>query len=278
MRVLITNADGMDAHGLTVLVRIAHSLTDDVWTVAPEHEQSGTSRSLTLHAPVRVTEREPRRFAVRGTPTDCVRIAVLDLLCDHAPDLLLSGVNHGQNIGEDIALSGTVAAAVQGRSLGIPSIALSQAVPSFAHGTEVNWDAAEIFGPAVVRALVESDAAHQAVINVNFPGCKASAVRAVQVTVQGFHDRSCAHVSHCVDPRGVPHYWMCFHDIADEPTVGTDLSAIAHDCVSITPLQIDLTHHGLIEAIRKDLGVVRPEIGEAVLSAESGTRLALVRP
>ncbi|MBO9579678.1 MAG: 5'/3'-nucleotidase SurE [Sphingobium sp.] len=276
MRVLITNDDGADAYGLSVLQGIAESLTDDVWVVAPQ--QSGASRSIALHAPIRVHQHSARFYEVHGTPTDCVRVAVFDILKDCRPALILSGVNHGQNVGGDIFPSGTVAAAIQGSSLGIPSIALSQALPPYEDTTEIFWDAAQIFGPTIVRALVDSGAADQTVLNVNFPACRARDVRAVLVTSQGFEGCSATLASSCTDSCEGDHYWMRFR-ARDEAAEGTDLHAIANGSVSVTPLQIDMTVHSLIENLKDDLGVIsaRSRERKPLTKADVRRRLTLVR-
>src|SRR3954466_4786341 len=166
MRILLTNDDGIHAPGLEALERIARALSDDIWIVAPEYEQSGASRALTLSDPIRVRRIDPRRFAVEGTPTDCVAIAVQQLIDGPAPDLVLSGVNRGQNLAEDVTLSGTVAGAIEGMALGVPSIALSQ-MGFYEPGT--SFEAAETFGPGIIKRLVEIGWPSDVVLNVNFP-------------------------------------------------------------------------------------------------------------
>ena len=155
MRILVTNDDGIHAEGLACLERIAGALSDDIWVVAPEIEQSGASRALTLSIPLRVRKLDDRRFAVAGTPTDCVELAVQELIEGAKPDLVLSGVNRGQNIAEDVTLSGTVAGALQGMALGIPSIALSQAMRIFDDSERAMNETAEAYGPAIVQRLME---------------------------------------------------------------------------------------------------------------------------
>src|SRR5215469_3187972 len=154
MRILVTNDDGIHAPGLMVAEKIAHALCDDVWIVAPETEQSGASHSLTLTLPLRLRQVEAKRFAVTGTPTDCVMMAVANLMADAPPTLIISGVNRGSNIADDVTYSGTIAGAMEGTALGIASIALSQAY-GFGDDREVRWDCAETHGPPVIRKLVE---------------------------------------------------------------------------------------------------------------------------
>ena len=154
MRILVTNDDGIHAEGLACLERIAGALSDDIWVVAPEIEQSGASRALTLSIPLRVRKLDDRRFAVAGTPTDCVVLAVNDLMPER-PDLVLSGVTRGHHVGEDCSSSGTVAGALQGMAFGIRSIALSQSLERFHDTVRAHWETAEAYGPAIVQRLME---------------------------------------------------------------------------------------------------------------------------
>src|SRR5215203_2254736 len=154
MRILVTNDDGVHAPGLKVLEKIARALSDDVWVVAPETDQSGVSHSLSLNDPPRLREISPRHFAVKGTPTDCVIMGIRHLMHESRPDLVLSGVNRGQNVAEDVSYSGTVAGAIEGTILGVPSIALSQAYGPVGR-RELKWHCAEQHGPAIVRKILE---------------------------------------------------------------------------------------------------------------------------
>lgn len=246
MRILLTNDDGFEAPGLRLLERAAAALSHDVWTVAPEQEQSGASRALTLSMPVRVRERGEHRFSVAGTPTDCVRIAVLDLMAETPPDLVLSGINRGQNVGEDLGLSGTVAAAVQGAALGVRSMALSQAIGSFEYGYQEDWSSSTSFAPDLITQLLNEPIPTTSVMNINFPARRSTDVAGVAITRQGFHEQSCARVERRTAPRGDVYYWMCFHEAMPLPdTAGTDLAALHEAYISITPLLTDLTDHGV---------------------------------
>jgi 5'-nucleotidase len=259
MRILCTNDDGIHAEGLASLERIARALSDDVWVVAPEIEQSGASRALTLSIPLRVRKLEDRRFAVFGTPTDCVELAVQDLLEDGKPDLVLSGVNRGQNLAEDVTLSGTVAGALQGMALGIPSIALSQAMRIFHDGEKALYGTAEAYGPGVIERLMEVGWPKNVMINVNFPDVEAEAVTAVEVTRQGFRDFKHMHAERRTDLRGRDYYWMGFKGQLSNPPAGTDLRAIYDGKISVTPLHIDLTHVETVHALKGVLGGVPPK-------------------
>lgn len=261
MRILCTNDDGIHAEGLQSLERIARALSDDVWVVAPEIEQSGASRALTLSIPLRVRKLDDRRFAVAGTPTDCVELAVQELVEGARPDLVLSGVNRGQNIAEDVSLSGTVAGALQGMALGIPSIAMSQAMRIFHDGERALYETAEAYGPPIVRRLMEAGwPAAEVVMNVNFPDVAPDAVSAVEVTRQGRRDFKHMQAERRTDLRGRDYYWMGFTGKLSNPPAGTDLRAIYDGKISVTPLHIDLTHSETVNRLKGVLGGAPPKL------------------
>src|SRR5215203_1814467 len=168
MRILITNDDGIHAPGLDVCEQIARELSNDVWIVAPESDQSGVSHSLSLNDPLRLREVAPKHFAVKGTPTDCVIMGVRHIMTEVRPDLVLSGVNRGQNVAEDVSYSGTVAAATEGTILGVPSIALSQAYGA-GNRDDLKWRCAEHHGPKIVRRILDAGIDKGILVNVNFP-------------------------------------------------------------------------------------------------------------
>ena len=242
LRILITNDDGIDAPGLEVLESIARTVSDDVWTVAPLEEQSGMSRALTLNAPLRVSERGPQRYAVSGTPTDCVHMALDGLIEGRRPDLVLSGVNAGQNLAEHVTLSGTVAAAMQGTQLGVRSIAFSQAY-GFQGRAAIEWETARIHGARVLERLLDARWSENTLINVNFPDRALDQVAGTEVTVQGMRDQNILRAEKRTDLRGKSYYWLGFDGKLSNPPVGTDLRAIYEGRISITPLQLDLTNH-----------------------------------
>ncbi len=254
MRILLTNDDGVHAEGLASLERIAATLSDDVWVVAPELEQSGASRALTLSSPLRVRRLEPKRFAVAGTPTDCVTLAIQDLIEGGAPDLVLSGVNRGQNLGEDVTVSGTVAGAMQGMALGVPGIALSQAMTRFHDSETALYHTAEAHAPGIVRRLVEVGWPNDVVININFPDLEPEEVKAVEVCAQGMRDVINGHAVRRTDLRGRDYYWMGWRDLPDNAPEGTDLYAVRHGRISVTPLHIDLTHRPTLHTLKGLLG------------------------
>ncbi|MBH0238971.1 5'/3'-nucleotidase SurE [Methylobrevis albus] len=238
MRILITNDDGIHAPGLEALERIAAAVGDEVWIVAPETDQSGFAHSLTLHDPLRVRELDDRRFAVRGTPTDCVIMAVRQLMPE-PPDLVLSGVNAGQNAADDVTYSGTVAAAIEGTLLGIPSIALSQAYEWAGEG-EIPFETAEAHAPAVIRKVFAAGIPKGTLVNLNFPNRAPDAVEGVEVTRQGASLHGLG-IEARMDIRRKPYYWLFYGRTFKEPAPGTDVDALARGYVSVTPLRLDMT-------------------------------------
>lgn len=270
MRILLTNDDGIAAEGLESLERIAAALSGDVWICAPELEQSGAGRGITLSDPLRVRRLGEKRFAVSGTPTDCVVIAVNELMADHKPDLVLSGVNRGHNIGEDVSYSGTVAGALQGMAMGIPSIALSQSLARFHDEVIPYWETAETFAPGIIQRLVETRWSPGVVINLNFPNLPPERVGEVEVTTQGFRDVGEMHAVRRTDLRGRSYYWMAFRGAEQQPEDGTDLRAIAEGRISVTPLHIDLTHLPTVRTLKGVLGGVPPKARPAAGGDEAG--------
>jgi len=239
MRILCTNDDGVHAAGLDCLVRIARALSDDVWVVAPHEEQSGAARALTLAHPLRVRRYDDRRFSVSGTPTDAVMIAVAKLIDGRRPDLVLSGVNNGQNLAEDVTFSGTIAGALQGMTLGIPSIALSLARFS---RESARWETPEAHAPALIRRLVETGWPKDVVVNVNFPDRAPDDVAGIEATRQGQRDAFSLFAEERQDLRGGVYYWFGFSGQLSDPPEGTDLRAVYDGRISVTPLHLALTH------------------------------------
>lgn len=241
MRILLTNDDGIHAPGLDVLEVIARQFSDDIWTVAPIEENSGAGHSLTLSRPVRLHQFGERRFAVSGTPTDAVMMALRKVL-PAPPDLILSGVNRGANLGDDVTYSGTVSAAIEGALAGIRSIALSQVYAREGMGDTVPFAAAEAWGAKVLAPLLDLPLPERTMVNVNFPALAPAEVRGIRVVRQGFHDYARGSVVEGTDPRGYRYFWFGLHGIEHTPGHATDLEAIQDGYVSVTPLQLDLTH------------------------------------
>src|SRR5215216_4855073 len=240
MRIVITNDDGIHAPGLAVCEQIARVLSEDVWIVAPESDQSGVSHSLSLNDPLRLRQISERHFAVKGTPTDCVIMGVRHILHGKKVDLLLSGVNRGQNVAEDVSYSGTVAGAIEGTILGVPSIALSQAYGPGGRNA-IRWQCAEAHAPAVVRKILDEGIPASILVNVNFPDCEPAEVRGIAVTAQGQRTQELLRIDERVDGRGNPYFWVAFAKGRSIPANGTDLWALADRRVSVTPLRLDLT-------------------------------------
>jgi 5'-nucleotidase len=241
LRILLTNDDGVHAEGLASLERIARTISDDVWIVAPEYDQSGFAHSLSISEPLRLRKVGEKHFALKGTPTDCVIMGVRKIMPE-PPDLILSGVNSGANLADDVTYSGTVAGAMEGAMLGIRSIALSQAYWHDAEERIVPYETTEAHAPALMRKLIDTKLPPGVLLNVNFPNCKPEEVEGTEVTAQGrlVHGMW---IDERRDGRGLPYFWLRFGREPAELVDGTDLHAVRNRRISITPLQLDLTAH-----------------------------------
>lgn len=249
-RILITNDDGVHSPGIELLARLAGRHSDDVWIVAPDTERSGASHSISLAEPLRLRELGPKTFAVRGSPADCVVLAVNNLCRDRRPTVLLSGINRGANTADDVMYSGTIAAAVEGVQLGIPSMAFSQV---FARGEPVPWATAEHHGGPLLARLLDIGCTPGVLLNVNFPGVQPGDVRGVLVTSQGKRTSQQIVVDERMDNRGFPYYWLNFEHEVIDPEQGTDLAAIEQAFISVTPLHVDMTHRASLEMLARSL-------------------------
>lgn len=244
MRLLLSNDDGILAHGLACLIKAAEPL-GEVTVVAPDREQSATSHSLTLHHPVRPIARGTNRFQVDGTPTDCVMLAV-EALMPEKPDFVLSGINHGQNMGEDVLYSGTVAAAMEGLSLGIPSIAISFA------GGDLRADVSMLdqqIEPLtnLLRHLTSLPAfPENTLLNINLPPLPGHEIKGIRLTRLGKRVYSDS-IKRMEDPWGRPIFWIGGGSIAWTGEADSDFRAIQEGYISVTPLHLDLTHHALLQ-------------------------------
>ncbi len=235
-RILVTNDDGIFSEGIRLLAEALGELAE-VWVVAPDREQSAMGHALTLSRPLRMQKVGERRYAVDGTPTDCVNLAVLSVLKDHPPDLVVSGVNFGLNLGDDVTYSGTVSATFEGTLLGIPSVAFSQEV---AEG--FSFAQAAAFGRRFIGALLEQELAADLLLNVNLP---AGPIKGLSFTRLGrrVYKQS---VVEKLDPRGRKYYWIAGTPHWETAT-GTDYEAISQGRVSVTPLHLDLTYYPGLE-------------------------------
>jgi 5'/3'-nucleotidase len=244
MRLLVTNDDGILAHGIECLVAAAEPL-GEVTVVAPDREQSATSHSLTLHHPLRPVKRGERRWQVDGTPTDCVMLA-LEALMPERPDFVLSGINHGQNMGEDVLYSGTVAAAMEGLALGVPSIAISFAGGDLRADVTHLREQVKVLTPLLRHITSLPEFPPSTLFNVNLPPKSASDVRGVRLTRLGRRVYSQS-VAPMKDPWGRSIYWIGGGQASWTGELDSDFRAIEDGYVSVTPLQLDLTHFGVLE-------------------------------
>ena len=252
MRILVTNDDGIRAEGLAVLEEVARELSDDVWTVAPDDNQSAVGRSLSLHMPVTRYKVAEKSVAVRGTPTDCVVVAIKDVMADCPPDLVLSGINRGQNIAEDLTFSGTVAAALMGTQLGVPSIALSLA-KGFQEAESLPWDTARDAAPGAIRKLVEAGWPEGVTLNLNIPDVPVGQCKGIRIVEQGRRDHRMVGLDTRPHPRGGRYHWLLYGADKSEPEAGTDLHAVYHGHISVTPLRADLTDRDALDSLRQRL-------------------------
>lgn len=240
-RILITNDDGLDAPGLKLLERIALTLTDDVWVIAPDLEKSGASHSISIHHPIRLLQRDERRYAVIGTPTDCVLMACYEIMRDKRPDIVLSGINNGANLAEDVTYSGTIAAAMEGTLLGIRSVAISVVRPL---AGLANWDGAAYHGPGLLQQILGADDwPAMSFININFPDAPLAEMSGVRVTRQGQRPPGAFSIDARIDARNVPYYWVKLSYPEGEKQPDTDLHAIHEKAISVTPIQLDFTNY-----------------------------------
>ncbi|HUG46462.1 MAG TPA: 5'/3'-nucleotidase SurE [Sphingomicrobium sp.] len=249
MRILLTNDDGINARGLDLLEIVAQGFSDDIWVVAPTEEQSGAGHSLTLTEPIRVRRHDNRRFSVTGTPTDAVMMALAHIMKDSPPDLILSGINRGANLAEDVTYSGTVSAAMEGALAGVRSIALSQSYSKEGMGDTVPFAAAEVWAEKVLAPLMEYELSPGTLINVNFPALAPEKINGIRICRQGIRDYGRLRIVERTDPRGYKYYWFGLGPMVETPGHSTDLEAIADGFVSVTPLHLDLTHDASLKTL-----------------------------
>lgn len=248
-RILISNDDGIHAPGLKVLEHIAKEVCPDVWVVAPETEQSATGHSLTLRRPLRIHQHSDKRFSVDGTPTDSVLLAMNQIMKDCKPDLVLSGVNRGGNLGEDVTYSGTVAAAMEATLLGVPAIAFSQ---YFEDPNRVKWSTAENHGPDLLKNLVKIGWPKNTLLNVNFPDVVHQSVKSVEYTRQG-RRKIGDDLAAGRDPRGEEYYWIGALRSEENFHEGTDLHAVVNGSISVSPITLDFTDYKTLDRLQENL-------------------------
>lgn len=249
-RVLLVNDDGIDAPGMILLKEIAHQLANEVWVVAPVIDQSGVSCSVSLKTPFRVSQRSEREYAVYGTPADCASFAIKHVMQNNLPDLVLSGVNNGSNLGFETAISGTVGAAMMAMVLGVRSIAFSQVV---AEGSGVtNWSVAKHYVRPVVEKLLNSHWPNHICMNVNFPNCDYQQVKGIRITKQGAPDIAGLSITPVKDPENNNYYWFrAVHSlVTEEPEKELDASNLNY--VAITPLSYERTEITVYDRLQKE--------------------------
>jgi 5'-nucleotidase len=249
-RILLTNDDGMEAPGLAVGERIAAALAREVWIVAPEHDQSGVSHAVSLHHPVRVSQRGLRRWGVTGTPGDCAIMALSHLMKGSPPQLLLSGVNRGANLGIETVFSGTVGGAMTGMMLGIPSIALSQA---WTDAAKIPWETAATLGPGIIRRLLDIGWSASTCLSINFPGLGPDEVGPLTLARQGAGSVQGMEVEARTDPRGFTYYWVSFRRGEREQGAESDIEALNAGQIVVTPLRYDRTDEAAYAALARAL-------------------------
>jgi len=251
VRILITNDDGVNARGLKLLESVARKFSDDIWIVAPTEEQSGAGHSLTLTTPVRLRRHDDRRFSVTGTPTDAVMLALAHIMKDSPPDVILSGINRGANLAEDVTYSGTVSAAMEGALAGVRSIALSQAYSREGMGDTVPFAAAEAWAERVLEPLLQFETDAHTLININFPAITPDEVKGIRTCRQGLRDYGRLRIVQRTDPRGYDYYWFGLGPMVETPGHQTDLEAVADGYVAVSPLHLDLTHDQSLVALQE---------------------------
>jgi 5'-nucleotidase len=257
MRVLVSNDDGVEAPGIRVLAERLASV-GEVTVVAPDRDRSGASNSLTLDKPLRATRLAEHRWCVAGTPTDCVHLALSGLL-DHEPDIVVSGINNAANLGDDVIYSGTVSAAMEGRFLGFPAIAVSLATRNH-HGEHYDSAAAAVL--LLMRRLLVDPLPADTILNVNVPDRPWDEIRGLAVTRLGRRHRSAPCIAQ-TDPRGRPIYWIGPPGEAEDDGPGTDFHAIRDGYVSITPIHVDLTRFQALEKVSGWVAALQPAATQA---------------
>ena len=264
-RILLVNDDGIDAPGMRVLEKVARQIANEVFVVAPEENRSGASHSLSIGMPVRVREIDRWHYAVTGTPTECVMLALQELLADNPPTVCLAGINRGPNLADDTAYSGTIAAARESTQLGVPAVAMSQVfVPgekNFGLGEDrkIHWSTAERWAPPVLKGLLANTWDGSVFMNLNFPGVPPEQVRGLRITRQGRRPPGCYVLERDADANGEPYYRMLLAYEDGTPAADSDIQAIADGYISLSPLSLDLTATESLQALAEDMASIDME-------------------
>jgi 5'-nucleotidase len=251
VRILISNDDGYRARGIIAL-RDALKGLGDLTVVAPDRNRSGASNSLTLEVPLRVNQAEPDVYFVQGTPTDCVHLAISGLF-PFEPDMVVSGINDGSNLGDDVLYSGTVAAATEGRFLGKTAVAFSLNTDGLRGDARRHFETGAHYARVIVERLLAAPLQRAVILNVNIPNIPVAEVKGIKVTRLGNRHRSEA-VIRAEDPRGRPVYWVGPAGAGQDAGPGTDFHAVSEGFVSVTPLTVDLTNHAALDNVRSWVG------------------------
>ncbi len=238
MRILVTNDDGIESQGIKSLRSIAEQLSSDIWVVAPENEQSGKSHSISLIEPLRIREIDKKTFCVSGTPSDCVIMAVSQVMDSKKPDLILSGINHGSNMADDITYSGTIAAAMEGALMGIRSIAISQV---YKKPDPINFSSSKFYAASIIQKLIKIKLDKNVLININFPPVTSNKVNGIKITTQGKNCYEEPNIIERLDPRGNKYFWLGYRRDVSNQDSNADVTAINNNYISITPIKLDLT-------------------------------------
>ncbi len=243
--ILVTNDDGIDSQGMKILERIAKKISNNVYIIAPNKEQSAKSHSITLTEPLRIEKKSRYKFSVSGTPTDCVILGVNEVM-PRIPDLLLSGINCGANIAEDISYSGTIAAAIEGTLMGIKSIALSQV---YLNRKKISWDISKNYSEEIILKILRNKWDKNVLLNINFPHKLSKKKDYISITKQGKRAYEKSLIEKRFDPRGDHYYWLGYRKQKVSRNDSSDLAAIAKGYISISPLKIDFTHNSSIKTL-----------------------------
>ena len=264
LRVLLTNDDGISASGLVLLEELLGPLVNELWVVAPQTDQSGTSHSLTLRQPLRVREMGSKRFSVSGTPADCVLLAVNQIMKDCKPDLVISGINRGKNVGEDVNYSGTIAAAKEASAFGIPAIALSQVIDPvdyFSENKEVDliYSASKTHCVDLIQDLLTISWPANAVMSINFPLVGDGVVKGVAVTHGNWRKRGDKIIKN-QDGRGQPYFWIGPREEIDKNMGGSDLEALESSVISVTPLSLEVVEQDVLQNLQESLNTKKTRL------------------
>jgi len=235
-RILITNDDGIDAPGIEALAEMAKEFAPEIWIIAPQHDESGTGQSLSLHHPLRVYPRGERHWAVAGTPADCVAIGASYIMKRHPPSLILSGINAGSNTGDDVNLSGTLGAAFMGQMLGIPAIALSL---SCVRRAQAKWETARAIGPKILRHFIETGWPENTCLSINIPDRPPEKITGFSWARQGIRTTTHIHVDRRIDMRDQDYFWMTLHDQEPDAKGIFDHEILHRGDVAVTALSLD---------------------------------------